>query len=311
MRVLIAEDDLTTRTILNGLVRKWGYETEVVMDGDAAWKVLQTPDAPVLVILDWMMPGMDGVDVIRRVREKYLDPPPYMILLTSRDEKGDVLTGLESGANDFIKKPFNNEELFARLRVGRRSVELQQRLFETQAKLSHQASHDSLTGVLNRRAILEQLGKEYARASRGFKNGNSIGLSIGFFDLDDFKRINDQYGHSAGDEVLKAVVEVISKQMRVYDSIGRLGGDEFLVIAPETQAENGELLFERLAKAVAACRIQTSAGEVSVTVSVGVAAVCAGDDLEKFLNSADSALYTAKRSGRNRVEVAGQGQGQG
>ena len=302
MRVLIAEDDLTSRTILNGLIKNWGYQTVLAADGIAAWQALQEPGAPALVVMDWMMPGLDGVDVVRQVRAKFTDPPPYIIMLTSKDEKGDVLAGLESGANDYIKKPFNNVELFARLRVGQRAVELQNRLFETQQLLAHQASHDPLTGVLNRRAIVDQLARECARASRGCKIGKNEGVSIGYLDLDNFKQINDQHGHQAGDEVLKGVVAIITSQLRIYDSVGRLGGDEFLVIAPDTREENSELLFERVSRAISSCELETSAGGLHVTVSIGVATVCENNDLDKFMASADAALYRAKRGGRNRVE---------
>jgi len=166
MRILIAEDDLTARTILAGVLKKWGCETLAVKDGLAAWEVLQQPDSPRLVILDWMMPGMDGLEVIRRVRARFVEQPPYIILLTSKDEKGDIISGLEAGANDYVRKPFDNEELFARIQVGERTLELQTRLYETQQSLAHLASRDSLTGILNRRAILEQLAKEIPRARR-------------------------------------------------------------------------------------------------------------------------------------------------
>ena len=301
MRVLIAEDDLTTRTILVGLLKKWNYEPVIVTDGQAAWDVLQQPDTPPLAILDWMMPGIDGLQVIRQVRFRHDEPPPYIILLTSRDQKGDVLTGLESGANDYIKKPFSQEELFARIRVGQRSIELQARLYETQQILAHHATHDPLTGILNRRAILEQLSKELSRARRNNLHNDAPRLSIGFFDIDKFKLINDQYGHQAGDEVLKGVVNLVVSHLRAYDSFGRLGGDEFLVIAPETDGENCQSLFERLAALVAGCHIQTNAGDLSVTVSIGIATAGVSEELDKFLDNADAAMYQGKRRGGNQA----------
>jgi len=296
-RILIAEDDLTARTILTGLLKKWGYQVTAVNDGQAAWEQLNQPDAPLLVILDWVMPGLDGLDVIKLVRAKVVDQEPYIILLTSKDQKGDVYSGLESGANDYIKKPFDIEELFARLRVGERSLELQARLFETQQNLEHLATHDPLTGVLNRRAVLDQLSRELSRAERC----ENTGVSIGFFDIDFFKQINDQYGHQAGDEVLKAIVELLLGKLRPYDTFGRLGGDEFLIIAPETHEENSENLFERLASAVAGLKIKTGAGEVSVTASIGVARAGKHTDLDHLLDEADAAMYQAKQAGRNQV----------
>lgn len=170
LRILIAEDDLTARSMLSGVLKKWGYTPVVVKDGQAAWEVLQQPDSPRLVILDWMMPGMDGLEVIRLTRARITEQPSYIILLTSKDEKGDILSGLETGANDYIKKPFDLEELYARIRVGQRTLELQTSLYETQQTLAHLATHDPLTGILNRRAILDQLAKEIARAQRSQGN---------------------------------------------------------------------------------------------------------------------------------------------
>jgi two-component system cell cycle response regulator len=230
LRILVAEDDLTARTILVGVLKKWGYDPVTVKDGQAAWDALQQSDSPRLLILDWMMPGMDGLEVIRQVRAQFIEQPPYIILLTSKDEKGDIISGLETGANDYVRKPFIHEELYARIRVGQRTIELQTRLFETMQTLAHTATHDPLTGILNRRAILDQLSKELARARRKGNNAGSLGLSVGFFDIDHFKQINDQHGHQVGDEVLKGLVGALSSQLRAYDTFGRLGGDEFVIV---------------------------------------------------------------------------------
>ena len=300
-RVLIAEDDLTARTILTGILKKWGYEVLAVKDGQAAWEALQQPDSPRLVILDWMMPGLDGLEVIRLVRAQDTEHPPYIILLTSKDQVEDISAGLEAGANDYVRKPFDNEELSARVRVGQRTVQLQNRLYETQLSLSHLATHDPLTGILNRRAILDQLSKEFARARREGMNARDNGLWVGFFDIDHFKQINDQYGHQTGDEVLKGISRAIANQLRPYDSFGRMGGDEVLVVAPGSMDEKCGHLFERLLTAVAGCKIITVTGEVSVTVSIGVATAGVEGNEEQLLDSADTAMYQAKREGGNRV----------
>ncbi|MCX6081863.1 MAG: GGDEF domain-containing protein [Chloroflexi bacterium] len=178
-------------------------------------------------------------------------------------------------------------------------------LVRVQKVLEHLATHDPLTGILNRRAILELLAKECSRTERGSKTGKIVGLSIGYFDLDNFKQFNDKYGHQVGDEVLKGVVGVLNSRMRKYDSIGRLGGDEFLVVAPDTEEENGEHLFERLAQAIADFKLQTSAGELSITVSIGVASVGDNEGLDQFLDCADEAMYRAKRAGRKPEENLG------
>ena len=305
MRILIAEDDLTARIILAGVLKKWGCEVVAVKDGQAAWEILQQPDSPRLVILDWMMPGMDGLEVIQCARARFVEQPPYIILLTSKDEKGDIISGLETGANDYVKKPFDNEELFARIRVGQRTLELQTRLYETQQTLAHLATHDPLTGMFNRRAILDQLSKELSRVRRNYDTAKGAGLSIGFFDIDHFKQINDRYGHQVGDEVLKEIGGILASQLRAYDSFGRLGGDEFLVVAPETDYEKSNRLFERLLAAIAACKIMTEAGEVSVSVSIGVALAEPDIGLDKLLDTADAAMYRAKREGGNRIFYAG------
>jgi two-component system cell cycle response regulator len=310
MRILIAEDDLTARNILAGVLKKWGYDVQAVKDGQAVWDILQQPDAQRLVILDWMMPGLDGLEVIRRLRALSTEQPPYVILLTSKDEKEDIIVGLETGANDYVKKPFDQGELFARVRVGQRSVELQTKLYETQQTLAHLAMHDPLTGILNRRAILEQLTKELSRAQRrsqgtGLSTPGALRCAVGFFDIDHFKQINDGYGHLAGDEVLKGVAGILISHLRSYDSLGRMGGDEFLVVAPEIDEEQSKHLFERLSTAISGCKILTAASEVSVTVSIGVAMAEPANELDIILESADAAMYQAKRAGANCVVFAG------
>lgn len=301
MRILIADDDLTARTILTGILKKWEYDVLVAKDGLEAWNMLQQPDSPLLIILDWMMPGLDGLEVIRRLRAKFSWQPPYIILLTSKDEKGDILSGLETGANDYIKKPFDSEELYARIRVGQRTIELQTSLYESQQNLAYLASHDALTGILNRRAILEQLSKELSRMRRVISHGKEDGLSVGFFDIDHFKHINDQYSHQVGDEVLCGLVEILKTHTRDYDSIGRIGGDEFLVIAPGIELSLHKNIFERLKNVVSLSKIKTSAGELSVTISMGVTNACPDNNIDQVLDSADAAMYRAKRSGGNNV----------
>ncbi len=278
--------------MLAGVLKKWGHEVRTVDNGLGAWEILQQPDAARLVILDWIMPGLDGLEVIQRVRALSSQQPPYIILLTSKDEKSDVFSGLESGANDFIRKPFGRNELYARVRVGQRSIELQTSLYETQQTLTHLATHDSQTGILNRRAILEQLSKEIARVRRARLDGSPHWLTIGFFDIDHFKEINDQHGHQAGDEVLKALVGIVSKQLRIYDYFGRIGGDEFLVVTPGASDGKSENIFERLTKKIAAAGIETVAGQLFISISVGVASIDPeAYELDILLASADAALY--------------------
>jgi two-component system cell cycle response regulator len=299
MKILVAEDDLTSRMILVAILKKWGYDPIVTEDGTAAWAALQRPGAPELVLLDWDMPGLNGLEVCRRLRT--IDPshPAYVILLTARGEKGDVVQGLEAGANDYISKPFDSEELQARVRVGQRMLELQSSLRETRDALAHQATHDPLTGILNRRAILDRLGAELSRAQR--ENGM---LSVGMCDIDHFKRINDTLGHQAGDEVLVAFTRCLQAQMREYDSFGRYGGEEFLVIAAGAPGGTEEGLYERLCARVAEIEVMTKSGPVSLTVSIGVARGTGQSTADALLVASDEALFQAKTKGRNRVAYA-------
>ncbi len=296
MLVLISDDDLTTRTLLAGVLEKNGYEVVKTAGGTEALTVLNQPEAPQLVVLDWMMPGMDGLQVIEKVRSGKIDRPPYIILLTAKTEKSSIITGLERGADDYLTKPFDTGELLARVGVGRRFVEMREALVESRKALEYQATHDPLTGMLNRRATLEQLQKEINRAAR---HGGSI--AVGMCDIDNFKVVNDRFGHQAGDEILVGFSSTLMESLREYDTVGRIGGEEFLVITPMRPGSGYRTVFERLLKTVAARRIPTRSGTLSVTVSIGVACAKSATSVDMLLEAADSALYKAKEAGRNRV----------
>lgn len=299
MRILIAEDDHTSRAVLAGVLRKTGHEVVETADGTAAWDALQRPDAPRLVILDRVMPGLDGMEVLRLLRARERIPEPYVIMLTARDGKGDIIAGLEAGANDYVSKPFAPEELCARIAVGRRMIEMQDTLLASREALAHQANHDFLTGMLNRRAILERLGQELARSKR---LGTS--LAVGICDIDRFKLVNDAHGHQTGDDVLIALGRTLTGNLRVFDSVGRLGGEEFLILASTQEGVDPVALFERLRRCIAETPFPTRSGALSITVSIGVACTaghCAQDDI---VEAADRALYQAKAQGRNQVVAA-------
>jgi two-component system cell cycle response regulator len=299
MKILIAEDDLTSRSILTAVLKKWDFDPVVAEDGAAAWDYLQRPDAPGLVLLDWNMPGLDGLEVCRRLRAVETRNPAYVILLTARGQKGDIVLGLQAGANDYISKPYHSEELQARIGVGRRMLELQSHLLEARDALIHQATHDPLTDILNRRAILDRLAQEISRAGR-----EKACLSVGMFDIDHFKAVNDVHGHQAGDDALIAFTRCIRARLRNYDILGRYGGEEFLVIAPGSVGHNGESLYERLRAGVAETVTPTRAGPLSLTVSIGVAKGTGAGTVDALLAAADAALYQAKAAGRNRVVYA-------
>lgn len=296
MRILIAEDDFTSRMMLAGVLKKKGYEVVVTVNGAEAWDALQKPDAPVLAVLDWMMPELDGLEVVRRVRALQNDRPPYIILLTGKGEKVDIIAGLDVGANDYLAKPFDPGELRARIEVGRRMVEMQAALIDSREALAQQATHDPLTGLLNRRAILDRLREEFTRVRR---HGDF--LAVGICDIDHFKQVNDTHGHQTGDDVLCELTRILRKSIREYDSVGRIGGEEFLVIVPIKAGVDCSSLFGRMCSKVAENKVTTRSGELSVTVSIGVACAADKNTVDALLAAADVALYRAKNEGRNRV----------
>lgn len=302
MRVLIAEDDFTSRSILTAILKKWGDDPIVTKDGLDAWNVLQQPDAPKLVLLDRDMPGMEGAEVCRLLRKIDSSDPPYVILLTARGEKGDIVQGLDAGANDYIAKPYDNAELQARVGVGRRMLELQARLREARDALAFQAAHDPLTGIFNRRAILDRLKAELSRTKR--QNGT---LSVGMCDIDHFKAVNDKHGHLTGDSVLRAVATCLASHVRSCDRAYRYGGEEMAVLLPGADEGAAGRTAERLRRAIARLELISEAGQpVPVTISLGIADVAIGEppsDIEEMISRADQALYFSKESGRNRTSV--------
>jgi two-component system cell cycle response regulator len=298
VRALVADDDTASRLLLQKVLSKWGYEVVTASSGEEAWKILTSDDSPDIAVLDWMMPELDGVEVCRRMRALELSSPPYLLLLTSRGDKQDIATGLESGASDYVQKPFDHDELRARLLVGRRFAELNRKLLDTQAELRRQALTDPLTHIMNRRAIFGRLTEEMARAPR-----QGLPLSIGVLDIDHFKAINDKFGHGGGDIVLQAVVERGMNALRAYDAIGRIGGEEFLIVMPGVGPRDTEIVLERLRRTVAEKPITAQGQEVNVTVSIG-GAVCQGETMDELLSLADDALYKAKDQGRDRVVMS-------
>lgn len=299
MRILIAEDDFTSRSILAAVLKKAGYEVIETVNGTEAWQALQHPTPPKLVILDWIMPEMNGLEVISRVRAIETDQPPYIIMLTTKYEKTDIIAGLNAGANDYLSKPFDVGELYARVEVGRRMIEMQAELIKSRDMLAYHATHDPMTGMLNRRAILNRMNEEISRADR---HGDI--LSVGICDIDHFKQINDLYGHQTGDDVLSGLSKIMKENLRQYDSVGRIGGEEFLLIAPIKVGTDCSSLFSRLRGGIANTKMLTRSGVLSITVSIGVAFSASGITVDEILATADAALYRAKEQGRNRIVYA-------
>jgi diguanylate cyclase (GGDEF)-like protein len=299
MKVLIADDDIVSRRLLQVSLTNAGYRVQIAVDGAEALRAFEQQECPRLVVMDWMMPKMDGLEVCRAIRKLSPEPYIYIILLTARGRQEEIIEGLEAGADDYITKPFDLQELKARVRAGKRILDLQEQIVSTREQLRVQATHDALTGLLNRRAILETLEKELARSAR---EGTQI--SVLMADLDHFKRINDTYGHLAGDAVLREAAQRIQTAMRVYDSVGRYGGEEFLIVSPGCGLAEATAQAERLRRRISQEAVRTPDCAIPVTMSLGVVAATAevrqpGD----LLRLADDALYAAKHSGRDRIEV--------
>jgi two-component system cell cycle response regulator len=293
--VLVAEDDPMFRKILKTWLEDWGYRVTLAEDGAAAWNILQQEPLPELLILDWVMPGIDGQELCRRIREKPKTTYPYILLVTAKDDSADLVAGLDAGADDYLTKPLDRSELRARLKVGRRILSLQHGLIQAREDLRFQATHDVLTGMWNRGELLQLLQAEIERASR---IQGPTGLLM--LDLDHFKRINDTCGHLAGDTVLREVANRISQVVRSYDFVGRYGGEEFLVVLPGCDRSQVLQSAERIRSAIAEAPVMTGSSEITITVSIGATTVISGHPSgNEVLAVADTALYQAKDAGRN------------
>jgi diguanylate cyclase (GGDEF)-like protein len=296
MRILIADDEATSLRLLERTLQRAGYEVTVVGNGREAADQLCSPDGPQLALLDWGMPELDGPGVCREVRRQPNQRYVYIVLLTARNSKLDIVEGLESGADDYMVKPFNLEELKARLRSGARILQLEDKLVEAREDMRFRATHDPLTSLLNRGAIMDLLGKELTRSNR--ESGCTV-VMLG--DLDHFKIINDTHGHVVGDEVLQGVAHRLLTAMRSYDLVGRYGGEEFLIVLNNCDLAKAPERAEQIRCAIAKSPLPTSHGKLPVTMSLGVFASAQWDHLpaEEVLREVDMALYAAKAAGRN------------
>lgn len=301
MKILVAEDDTVSRKMLEKTLQQAGYKVIAVEDGEQALKELRKEDAPRLALLDWIMPGKDGVSVCSEVRKRAEQPYTYLILLSSKESKAEIVEGLESGADDYLTKPFDVEELKARLRAGERILELEDRLVEARECMRFRATHDLLTSLWNRGVIVELVSREIQRSFR-----ENTCAAIMMCDIDHFKRVNDQHGHSAGDDVLREVARRLQHSVRSYDMVGRYGGEEFLVVLNRCDPSSALARAENLRNAICGKPIQARSGTLSVSISIGLA--LSSDYLnwgaDEILQEADAALYAAKEAGRNCVRVA-------
>lgn len=296
-RILVAEDDSTSLFIIKSLLEKWGHDVVPVTSGTDALSVLRSKSSPLLAILDWMLPGMNGPEICRTLREEgdAEKPYKYIILLTVKGEKENIVEGLDSGADDYIIKPFDYQELHLRIRVGERILFLQE-------QLRRAALEDPLTGLPNRRASISALEAEIARYRR---TGEPFTVAI--LDLDHFKKINDTYGHATGDAVLMEAAGRMKASVRPYDTVGRFGGEEFLLIFPGLKRDDAVSICERIRSRICSEPFSTARSEktqatFTVTASLGLAPWGkAFRNADELLVYADENLYRAKDEGRNLV----------
>lgn len=297
MKILIVEDELIYRRMVKKSLLDAGHDIVEAEDGQAAWELFQR-DPFQLVITDWMMPGLDGPGLIQKIRQSKQENYTYAIMLTAMNDKDNVVLGLESGADEYLTKPFNSRELIARVASGLRILRLEEQLMHARKQMEVLAMHDSLTGLLNRRAINEFAEGEFSMASR-----KNRALSIIMVDVDYFKSVNDRFGHKVGDHTLQNVAEILTMSLRSYDRAGRWGGEEFILILPDTQINGAIIVAERLRVRVEEMVIPLENGE-SFSVHISLGAACNTgqfQSLVKLIDASDQALYQAKQTGRNRV----------
>jgi len=301
LKILIADDEALSRRLLEKTLERAGYEVTAVENGKQALDQLCKQDAPRLALLDWVMPELDGPGVCRAVRTRSDQTYVYMVLLTSKGSKEETVLGLESGADDYLTKPFNAEELRARLRVGERILLLEDRLVEARENMRFRATHDPLTSLLNRGAILELLGRELHRSYREQK---STAILLG--DVDHFKRVNDTLGHVVGDEVLLELANRLIAGVRSYDFVGRYGGEEFLVVLNSCDPAFAPGRTEEIRRSISSRPVLTAKGPLSLTMSFGVllSADWGHRPVEELLHEVDIALYEAKAAGRDCLRIA-------
>jgi two-component system cell cycle response regulator len=301
LKILIADDDAMSLRLLEKTLEREGYEVIAVENGRLALQQLSLPDAPRLALLDWVMPELDGPGVCVGIREQRERPYVHIVLVTSKGSKQDIVAGLEAGADDYLTKPWDPAELTARLRVGQRILQLEDRLVEARETMRFKATHDPLTSLFNRGVIVNLLDRELSRTRR--ENGCTV-VMLG--DLDHFKSVNDGYGHLVGDEVLREIARRLLASVRSYDFVGRYGGEEFLIVLNNCDSTQAVSRAEEVRNGIAKHPVQTMRGPLPITMSLGVIASRDWDLrlVEEILVKADSALYQAKADGRNCVRLA-------
>ena len=303
MKILIAEDENVSRMVLAKALANHGYEVLQAQDGLEAWAIFQDEKEDVhIAVLDWQMPGMDGIELCQKIKNASLSHYVYVIFLTGKKDIDSIVEGLETGADDYLPKPFDKRELLSRLKVGLRLIEFEKALREANHKLHTLAITDDLTGIFNRRAVFECMRGEISRVSR-----EKSSFCLIMMDIDHFKKVNDTYGHSVGDKVLIETANRIKSELRPYDVIGRYGGEEFIAGISKADSKISKVIAERLRRCICERPFQIEDRKIDVSISLGVAYFAPSRDhdindlLEAMIKAADIALYKAKEAGRNRV----------
>jgi two-component system cell cycle response regulator len=297
-QVLVVDDSPVYRKLVEMTLEGEGCAPQFAKSGQEALDLFEK-HSPGVVITDWMLPDFSGLELCQRIRADGQRGYTYIIVLTGKTEKENVVKGLAAGADDYLTKPFDPAELLARVGVGRRTVELHREIDAKNRLLEEMAHTDPLTGLPNRRAIEDWTHRQLRGAAR-----HGFSLWVVQADLDCFKKINDSYGHDAGDAVLKKFAEILQENTRASDICGRMGGDEFLLVITHVEGEHIQLTVERLRKQFAASRFEFGGGSASVTASFGIAGFC-GKNAPEFgalVKQADEALYTSKRAGGNQTK---------
>ncbi|HMH13639.1 MAG TPA: diguanylate cyclase [Edaphobacter sp.] len=302
MKILLADDDPVSLRLMERMLQRSGYEVLSVQNGRQAAKELSEAGGPRLALINWMMPELDGPGVCREVRSRTDNPYVYILLLTSKQLSEDIVKGLEAGADDYLTKPCHPAELKARLHTGRRILQLEDRLVEAREEMRFKATHDALTSLWDRGAILALLRSELSRSAREHSP-----VSLLLCDVDHFKLINDVHGHPTGDDVLREVSTRLVDAVRSHDAVGRYGGEEFLIVLSGCNCDDLKEVAEHVRKAISCSPFSTLNNSISVSLSIGAITIENWDKsipIEPFLKRIDAALYQAKTLGRNRVIYA-------
>jgi two-component system chemotaxis response regulator CheY len=291
-RVLVVEDTLAGRTLLRRILSDEGYRVTAVKDGADALDSYETEGAD-LIVLDWMLPGMDGLEVIRRIRAIPASVPPYIIMLTGRVDRDDLVTGLTTGADDYLTKPFDRREFVARVRNGVRIQQLMREMWRNNEILRQAALTDPLTELPNRRAFDAWLATE-----RRWPDGPRP-FAVILADMDGFKAVNDTYGHLAGDTALREVAQRLRTAVRRSDFVARFGGDEFIAGLPDCNREAAESVADRMREVVSAAPVALGSGRTAAVALTTGLVFYPDTELDDLLPVVDRCLYAAKAARRS------------